>query len=320
MTDEFVLSDADLQAYRDSINPMRHVRPLEAFEHAVCVGMFVPGMNAGKDDTLPWEKTFDNFRFRPGEVTLWHGINGHGKSAVTTQLALFLAINGKASAIASFEMLPVRTVDRMVKQCAGNGMPAEKWVRQFFKALKGRIWIYDKRDRVDRQELFSVIRYCVIEKGVKHFFIDSLMKCVAGEDDYNGQKDFVGDLCALSHELDIHIHLVHHVRKGDESKPPTKFDAKGSGAITDQVDNVLAVWRNKGKEADRQMNKPVDENAPDFMLICDKQRNGGWEGRIALWGDVTSWHFRGQQQQPWTRGYTLPDIPREPGQDEQEAA
>ena len=27
--------------------------------------------------TLPWPKTFDHIRFRPGEVSLWMGINGH---------------------------------------------------------------------------------------------------------------------------------------------------------------------------------------------------------------------------------------------------
>lgn len=31
-------------------------------------------------DHLPWPKTHDNLRFRPGEVSLWMGINGHGKS------------------------------------------------------------------------------------------------------------------------------------------------------------------------------------------------------------------------------------------------
>ena len=50
----------------------------------------------------------------------------------------------------------------------------------------------------------------------------------------------------------IHRRLVaHHLRKPkDENEVPDKHDNKGSGAITDQVDNVMLVWRNKRKEDD----------------------------------------------------------------------
>jgi twinkle protein len=42
---------------------------------------------------------------------------------------------------------------------------------------------------------------------------------------------------------------------------------------------VLTVWRNKRKESDPERHR----HEPDAMLICDKQRNGEWEGRIGLW-------------------------------------
>lgn len=315
---DLAVHDTDLERYRGAINPARHVRPISAYEFQTVVALLRPGALFG-GDPLPWPKTHGKFSFRKGEVTLWHGINGHGKSAVTTQVAAYLATQDRKSCIASFEMLPVMTCSRMVKQVAGNGSPTESFAKEFFSAFKGRIWIYDRRDRVDRGMLLAVIRYTALELGVTHFFIDSLMKCVAGEDDYNGQKDFVGDLCAMARELNIHIHLIHHVRKsGDEKQIPSKFDAKGSGAITDQVDNVLAVWRNKEKEAAIANGEAV-EDKPDFLLICDKQRNGGWEGRFALWGDLDSWHFRESSMQPFGRGYQLPAPIREPGQDEEAA-
>ena len=73
-------------------------------------------------------------------------------------------------------------------------------------------------------------RYCAKELGIKHVFIDSLMKCVRGEDDFNGQKDFVDELCSLARDNQIHIHLVHHIRKlSSEAETPDKTDVKGSG-------------------------------------------------------------------------------------------
>jgi twinkle protein len=123
--------------------------------------------------------------------------------------------------------------------------------------------------------------------------IDSLMKCVRGEDDYNGQKALVDELCAIARDHSIHIHLVHHIRKlENEAKKPDKSDVKGSGAITDQVDNVLLVWRNK---ADQQSRKAAD---PDAALICCKQRHGEWEGGINLWFDKESQQYLEHPETP----------------------
>ena len=268
-------------------------------------------------DTMPWKKTHANFRFRPGEVTLWHGINGHGKSAVTTQVALWLALQGKTSCLASFEMMPERTLKRLTTQAAGNPSPTDDFVINLFMAIARKILIYDHRGRVDKSLLYQAIRYCAAEFGATHFFIDSLMKCCPREDDMGAQSDFINSLCDLAHETQNHIHIIHHVRKGeDEKKPPGKFDAKGSGAITDQVDNVIAVWRNKAKERERdeclRVGAALTDETPDFLLICDKQRNGEWEGNWALWGDPKTAHFRETAQTPWQRGYDIP-VQVEPG-------
>ena len=306
MSDDLILAvaDTDLEEYRDAINPHRHVRDISEFYGDV-IGQRFHNIGKPTGDLMPWERA-GGVAMRPGEVTLWVGINGHGKSALTAQVALALALKDRRSCIASLEMLPARTVDRMLCQAAGMGNPSEEFAIDFLAHLKGRVWIYDRTDQIEPDILYRVIRYVAKEKGVSHFWIDSLMRCVKGEDDYNGQKEFVGALCRLSREAGIHIHLVHHVRKaGDEKGVPGKFDAKGSGAITDQVDNVLTVWRNKAKEADRANGK-ADEDAPDFLLICDKNRHGGWEGRVPLWGDLESWHFRGTSKTSWTRGYDIP--------------
>jgi twinkle protein len=308
------VTDADVRKYLDA-DVSGSIK--SALEFHVEVQRALNGLTT-QGDVLPWPKTHRNFRLRPGEVTLWHGINGHGKSAVTGQVALFLATQGKKSCIGSFEMLPRYTLERMVTQCAGSADPSERFVADFFLAFAQTLWIYDRRGRVDPKYLFAAIRYCAVEKGITHFFIDSLMKCVSREDDYGAQSDFINGLCDVAHETETHIHLVHHVRKGDdENKKPGKFDARGAGAITDQVDNVIAVWRNKAKEREREESLRVGavfkDESPDFLLLCDKQRNGKWEGIWGLWGDPQSRHFREVEQVGWTRGYSLPTEVLEPG-------
>jgi twinkle protein len=309
------VTDAELRGYTPDEKP-HEIRSILEYDVDVLKMLNNPEIQG---DCLPWRKTHANFRFRKGEVTLWHGINGHGKSAVTTQVALYLGLRGVKSCLASFEMLPAVTLMRMVKQCAGNPHPTQSFAQEFFIALAPRMWMYDHRGRVDPQMLFRAMRYCSEKKGVTHFFVDSLMKCCPKEDDYGAQSDFVNSLCDVAHETEMHIHLIHHVRKGeDEKRPPGKFDAKGTGAITDQVDNVLGVWRNKAKEREKEecarMGAALTNESPDFLLICDKQRNGSWEGNWALWGDALSWHFREDAKIQWERGYKLPSrAQEEPG-------
>jgi len=248
---------------------------------------------------LPWSKTHDNIRFRPAEVTLWQGINGHGKSQILGQAVLGFIKQGEKCCIASFEMRPVSTLRRMLRQVAQNDRPAAAIAERMMEWLNGRLWIYDQLGSVQIEALAAVIRYCTQKLGVQHMVIDSLMKCVRGTDDYNGQKDFVDLLTSLARDNSVHIHLVHHAKKQeDESKPPGKFSASGSHAITDLVDQVLTVWRNKPKERAVEkalrVGEPLDEkaqNSPDTMLICDKNRHGEWEGSISLWYHAASLQY-----------------------------
>lgn len=263
--------------------------------------------------TLPWSKTHHSVRLRAGEVSLWPGINGHGKSLLTTHVALDLVSQGQRTVIASLEMPPVKTLKRMARQAIGSSEPAEKALVQFVGWLERRLWLYDQHGRADAKFILKVIRYAALEIKAKHFFLDSLMMVTKGEEDYDGQKDFVTELCAAAHDTGIHIHLIHHTRKlKDESEVPGKFDAKGSGSITDQVDNVFTVWRNKRKESDRQ-NGQCDESKPDAMLVCDKQRHGEWEGRVGLWFSPEAQSYRGDERRGVTRGYDLSPMQEEPG-------
>jgi twinkle protein len=233
--------------------------------------------------TLPWRKTHDHIRFRGGEVSLWMGMNGHGKSLLTSHVMLDFLHQDQKVMIASFEMKPKATMARMCKQASGCEFPTDRYVNGLFAHAHGRLWLYDKTGRVSPDHILSIMRYAVNKLGVKHLVIDSLMKVVKGEDDYNGQKDFVDDICAFAQDTDTHIHLIHHSRKlADENQIPGKMDSKGSGAITDQVDQCFTVWRNKKKEQMRQAGREVDESIPDAILVCDKNRHGDWEGRVGL--------------------------------------
>jgi twinkle protein len=252
------------------------------------------GEGKTEGELLPWPKTHDVFRLRPGEVTLWAGINGHGKTQVTTQVSLHLAEQDEGVMIMSFEMLPKRLLWRACRQAWGGAEPSRPYIDRFLKWADKHIHLLDHQGTVTQELVIGAIRYGAAVLKCQHFVIDSLMKCSKGEDDYNGQKQFVDDLCSVARELRIHVHLVHHVRKGEnEFVVPNKFDLKGSGAIVDQADNCCIVWRNKRKELELRKASPSAQvlTEPDCVINVDKQRNGEWEGQIGLWYDAQSMSY-----------------------------
>lgn len=296
--------DIDFGLYESETEAQQKVKPASMWVQELIDRIKTPVKQ--KRALMPWRKTHSLIQFRPGEVTLWGGANGHGKSLVTGQVSLSICTQGERVCIASFEMKPIKTLERMGRQwsCFNPGDPAfrgdEKAQRQFIDLYEQfrdwtdtRLWLYDQQGTVHWKQVCAVARYCAKELGVTHFVVDSLMKCVAGEDDYNGQKAFIDELTAIARDHGIHVHIVHHIRKpADESHKPNKYDYKGTGAITDQVDNVISVWRNKVKEKKREANsKDYIPTEPDALLICDKQRNGEWEGNIGLWFEHHSQQF-----------------------------
>lgn len=302
--------EIDFSIYLHETNHQTKVRP--ASEWVTDLKAKLRGKIAERRVYLPWEKSRNAFEFRPGEVSVWSGQNGHGKSLLTGQVALSLMGQGERVCIANFESKPVMTMQRLGRMFAGtnpfspeyqgaDGITALDALYDDFGAwTDGRLWLYDQMGTAHGDTVLGMARYCAKELGITHIVIDNLAKCVKAEDDYNGQKAFVDELCAIAKDYSVHVHLVHHLKKpANENAMPDKHDNKGSGSITDQPDNIFLVWRNKAKEEDLRQKgvnaKKRDE--PDQVLLCRKQRNydgsGDGEPTIALWFDKDASQFIG---------------------------
>lgn len=265
-------------------NESHRVLPASSFIDDV-EEVFYPTKATPRAPSGLWDKMRDKLAFRPCEVTLWAGVNGHGKSMFTSQIQLDLCYQGQAVMSASFEMQAKMQMARMSRQAYAGDYPDKPFLRRFSQWTDGRLWIYDHMGQIEWKKVIAVMRYARHKFGITHFIVDSLMKCVRGEDDYNGQKDFVNDLCAFAQANKVHVHVIHHVRKGEsENKCPGKFDIRGASSITDLVDNVVIVWRNKKAEE-----KNADD--PNCLISIEKQRHGDYEGKLAFWFEPLSQQY-----------------------------
>ena len=256
-------------------------------------------------DKLPWGKTHDLVRLRPGELSVWGGISGHKKSLLIGWIMCNLAKSYHAPvAIASLEMPPGATLLRMAQQCTGC-YPSVDETGDFLAWADDRFAVYDELRTVNFHRILGFVYFCA-QAGYRHIVIDSLTKCGISPKDTEKEKEFLDKLQWAAKTLGCHVHLIAHIRKpqhSGEERIPTKFDIRGAGEITDFADNVFIVWSNKkravilfNQEKYGSHNLSDDElkyleKSVDQKLIVAKQRDGSFEGTINLYFDRRSLQF-----------------------------
>jgi len=256
---------------------------------------------------LPWNKTHDQFAWRPGELTIHGGMSGHRKSMMLGWLMSHVAKESRV-AIASLELQPPETFLRMARQCVGVSNMSQQALSDFMVwSNNDRLWLYAEVDKVPWKRILGFVYYCSQELGCEHIVIDSLTKCGIAPGDGENEKDFVDRLQWAAKTLGCHIHLVAHVRKpqhaGDEYIP-TKYDIRGQSEMTDLADNVIIHWMDKKRATllNIQENYPqqldasdraylIDPKKCDQKLIVAKQRHGTWEGQVNLYFERESLQF-----------------------------
>lgn len=294
-----VIDDSiDFDAYLKGPDEAASIRPAASWAQEVIASFERPAALTGA--SLPWSKTHEAVRLRRGELSIWPGMSGHGKSMIVGQIGLHLMAQGEKLCIASMEMKPAATMQRMCRQAFGCNAPSRHEILDLHDWTNNRLWLYDQQGQVSPERILTVGRYCHEQLGVTHFIIDNLLSCGIAEDGYDAQKQFVLALATHAHDTGQAVHLLAHSRKvADETKPPGKFDVRGSASITDLADNVFSVWRNRVKEQAQEQGDHSRNLEADALLTVCKHRHGDWEGRIQLWFHKASQSYlQGPNEQP----------------------
>jgi len=271
------------------------LRQLAEF-HDEIMEEFYPKNEKQKGAFLPWSKTRDMVRLRLGDISVWAGINSHGKSVLLLNVIAGCVAQGNKACIASMEMSMADTGQKLYQQIGGVERPSPEYALAVKDFIQDNIWVFKLYGTAKTDRLIEVFKYAMHRYGIKHFVVDSLAKCGFSEDDYNGQKKFIDQMMEFAGEYNVHVHVVIHVRKQEnENSMPGKFDVKGTGGLTDMVDNLFIVYRNKRKEEalsgtdEKKIEKYKDK--PDTYLKVGKQRKTGKEPIFGLWYHHKSCQF-----------------------------
>lgn len=292
---EALQAGQDGEFFFDSIRCAKNVDPEGLQSFADFIGkvksMFYPAKDAPEIGYVleVGDRRFEWLRFRPGEVSVWTGINGHGKSQFIAQQSMQQAAQGAKWCIFSGEMMAPTQLKRLCKIGSGLDRPSPQYLDVIGEWIREKLWVITRVGSMQLEPLLELFAYANRRYGCDAFLIDSLMMLDIPEDGngaFTAQKKAVQLLADFAKRHGVHVHLVAHPRKGrDESERPGKLDVAGSSKITDGADNVLSVWsaKNDPKAGD------YNPETPDGFVTLHKQRNGDVQERaIAVWSHEES--------------------------------
>lgn len=294
------------------------LRKASFFVDAV-VELFHPAEGQRIGYGTPYGKLGDRLLFRPGEVTLWSGASGAGKSQILSDCAVDWVKQGSRICLSSLEMRASHSLKRMTKQVSGITEPSALCIDKVLRWLDGGLLLYEFVGKVSIKNLIEVFDYSRSKYGCDQFIIDSLMRLGVASDDYTGQEKAMFQLVDWTVSNGVHLHLVAHSRKGgsDTGAPETE-DVKGAMEIGANAFNIVTVWRNREREdkiAIIENGKgPLDDKAkeeldklkarPGVVMNIAKQRNGDFEGKVGLWFDQSTYrYYSSHEKTMWGRNY-----------------
>ena len=261
-----------------------------------------------------------NFRFRPGEQTIWTGYTGAGKTSLLFQhLTYAMFIDGDTVALASLEE-PVEKVITIIIKIALGEFPkiGSKAYNDAYNVIADKLIIYNVLGIADLDDVLEFFEYASKKDGAKHCALDSLM-CT--DVDIDGDKATVNaaskQIIESITRVGSHYHIVCHCVKGDDEDYkgiPKIASIKGIQEISARAHNVIIVWRNKVKEAsiegsyakgqpEEARRKEADK--PDTIIKIAKNRNGKRLGQIGAWFSFYTDRFRPAYEGTSDRPYLI---------------
>jgi twinkle protein len=242
--------------------------------------------------------------FLMGELSIWTGRSGQGKSTILGQQMIEAIDAGESVCAYSGELRADRFQYWINLQAAGR-----KHIAKYFDKVKGkdvayvpketaeqikewyqgRFWLYDNNVSGNNEEtgILRLFSYAARKYGCKVFLVDNLMTsrfdCGKSDSDYyRAQSNFVGELIHFAKAYNVHVHLVAHPRKTQGKIE--KENVSGSGDITNRADNVFSI--------DRMTDEEKMKAGFDTKLTILKNRSEGVQNvEIGLMFDQESKRF-----------------------------
>lgn len=198
--------------------------------------------------------------FCGGQVSIWTGRRGEGKSTLLGQILVEAVNQSRAVCAYSGELPAAQFKKSVVPQIAGPGnlrpVPDPRtgrteWVGgcdEIDAWLEGKFFLTDIRQARahDEDYIISLFEYAFRRYGCSVFLVDNIMTAeLKGEVELGhlgAQKAFTRRLCSFAKANDVHVHMVAHPRKAGDGALSAD-DIAGANEIGNLADKLFSVER-----------------------------------------------------------------------------
>ena len=233
---------------------------------------------------------------KPGKQIIIAARPSVGKSSLAQQICLNVARQGHAAALFSMEMGCEELTDRAVANIgrvpldgiATGKLDRDQWgrVSDAIEGMRDLPLFLDEQPAMSLGDIVSKARALKRKHSLKLLAIDYLQLCAsgkAGDSRHHQIEEISRGLKALAKQLDITIVTLSQLNREVEKRTsgrPVLSDLKESGAIEEDADAVLMLWRHQAGQGSNVIGCGVPKNRQ------------GRVGEVAL-------HFEGAYQR-WT--------------------
>ena len=219
-----------------------------------------------------------------------------GKTALGLNIAAHAAIReGKTVAIFSLEMSKEQLVMRLFAsearvnmQNVNHGTPSSQELLKLAEAnltLANANMYIDDRSNISVAEIRSKCRRLKARNGLDMIVIDylQLMKTPNGSDNRVQEvSELTRSLKILARELNVPIVLLSQLSRKAAERKPAMSDLRESGAIEQDADIIIMIYRDPSR---------TDDNSAE--IIVAKNRNGPVDSIFLTWiGEYTRFEHR----------------------------
>lgn len=229
-----------------------------------------------------------------GQISVWSGLNGSGKSAFLNQQILEYVKQGYKVMLFSGELMDYSIKNILYRLVAGekyltqsdNGtyyyLKDDRIKQAIDEYIGDRLLVYNNKYGAKPKEIIDTIKSAKKELGVQVVILDNLMTLNLKELNYNkyeAQSEFAKMIANLAKELQVHIHVVMHPTK--TTGYLRKNDISGSADLSNAVDNVFIIHRNNKdfRKSYMEFNPKVKESDEMFSYntyieVCKNREEG----------------------------------------------
>ncbi|KAL1917365.1 uncharacterized protein VTP21DRAFT_5021 [Calcarisporiella thermophila] len=184
---------------------------------------------------------------RPGELTVFTGRTGIGKTTTLCQLSLDIARQGIPTLWGSFEIPNVRLAKKLLMQLAERDLSTVPEEFDVWANELQRIPMYFLRffGSTDINTVEEAMLHALHAYDVQHVLIDNLQFMLSGQrhsslERWELQDEVLARFRQFATQQNVHVTLVVHPRK-DENPALSVNSIFGSAKVTQEADNVVVI-------------------------------------------------------------------------------